>query len=75
MVLSRFQKQLAAVMLGNLIYFGLLSRILPPVARHDHTGIDLGLLIDFGVCVGIYFLLGLIVSKPQAKAGGRHGSQ
>ncbi|HWR16124.1 MAG TPA: hypothetical protein VN577_14955 [Terriglobales bacterium] len=58
MNLYTFQRSLAAVLLGNLIYFALLMPILPPVARHGIYRIDLGLLIDFAICAALYILFG-----------------
>ena len=62
MLLSNFQRSLAAVVVGNLIYFALFP-VLPPVLRHGITrfGIgkfDWGLLIDFAICTALYILLG-----------------
>ena len=47
---------LLAVLLGNLIYFAIEPR-LPDVARHDTYKVDAGLVLDFGICLGIYLLL------------------
>lgn len=59
-----FQRSLAAVLVGNLIYFALLMPILPPVARHGISlktpQIDLGLVIDFVVCSILYVLFGRV---------------
>jgi hypothetical protein len=74
MTLSNFQRSLAAVMLGNVIYFVLLMPILPPVARHgisfNAPKLDLGLLIDFVVCAVLYILLGRFV--PEKKSAGHN---
>jgi hypothetical protein len=72
MTLSNFQRSLAAVVLGNLIYFAVLMPILPPVARHgislSRPHIDLGLVIDFVICAGLYVLLGrLMPEKKRAR--------
>lgn len=57
-----FQRSLAAVLVGNLIYFALLMPILPAVARHgislNRPQIDLGLVIDFVICSALYVLFG-----------------
>jgi Kef-type K+ transport system membrane component KefB len=62
MTLSNFQRSLAAVLLGNLIYFAILMPILPPIARHGISHgmpqIDLGLVIDFVICAALYILFG-----------------
>jgi hypothetical protein len=72
MSLSNFQRSLAAVLLGNLIYFALLMPILPPVARHGISlsvpRIDLGLVIDFLICAALYVLFGrLMPEKKRAR--------
>jgi hypothetical protein len=64
MLLSNFQRSLAAVVVGNLAYFALFP-LLPPVLRHGITrfGIgkfDWGLLIDFAICTALYVLFGAI---------------
>jgi len=45
-----------AIVLGNLAYFALVPS-LPPVARHQPTHLDLGLLIDFWFCLVAYGLI------------------
>jgi hypothetical protein len=52
-VLMDLLQALAAIVLGNLVYFALLPH-LPPVARHHPTHIDLGMAIDFWFCLVIY---------------------
>lgn len=71
MSLSNFQRSLAAVLLGNLIYFVIMP-ILPAVARHGISlrtpRIDLGLVIDFLICAALYVLLGrLMPEKKRAR--------
>jgi hypothetical protein len=48
---------LAAVLLGNAIYF-LIMPHLPPAAQHRALNIlpDLGLLVDFWICLVLYGL-------------------
>jgi hypothetical protein len=47
---------LAAVLLGNAIYFGIM-RYLPPAAQHRTLILpDLGLLVDFWICLVLYGL-------------------
>jgi H+/gluconate symporter-like permease len=61
-MIRRYWKMLVAVLGGNFIYFVLLYPHLPPVAQHRRFGIDLGLLIDFWICLALYglFLFPLI---------------
>jgi hypothetical protein len=49
-----------AVLVGNFIYFRLLSPFLPPAARHTPFRFDLGLLLDAWICLVLYGLLELI---------------
>jgi len=67
-----FQRSLAAVLVGNLIYFALLMPILPSVARHaislNKPQIDLGLVIDFVICSVLYVVFGRI--WPEKKRAG-----
>jgi len=50
---------LIAVLAGNAIYFGL-ERFLPSRAQHELYQVDLGLVVDFCVCLVCYGLLRLI---------------
>ena len=54
-----FWRSLAAVVLGNAIYFGV-ERFLPPEAQHQLYQIDWGLAVDFCICVAFYGLIRLI---------------
>ena len=63
---TNFVHALAAVLAGNAIYF-LLARYLPLAARHDPFRIDLGMVLDFSICL---LAFGLIKSL----AGRRRGS-
>jgi hypothetical protein len=66
--LSRnFLVSLVAVLLGNGIYF-LIMPHLPPAAQHRSYRLfpDLGLLIDFWICLVIYGLIGFL-SRPTAR--------
>ena len=55
----RWLEYLAATVLGNLIYYFSLEPHLPPELRHNTRYLDMGSLIDFLVCVGVYLLLRL----------------
>jgi hypothetical protein len=54
-----FFRSLAAVIIGNAIYFGIM-RYLPKFARHDSFRIDFGLIIDFWICLVIWGILAWI---------------
>ena len=56
-VVANFVQALLAVLAGNAAYL-LLMPHLPPVARHTPFRMDLGLLVDFWLC-----LLAFAVSK------------
>jgi hypothetical protein len=46
---GNFWRSLAAVLIGNTLYFAC-SPFLPPAARHNRAGLDLGLVVDFWFC-------------------------
>jgi purine-cytosine permease-like protein len=71
MTFYNFQRSLAAVLLGNLIYFALLMPILPPVARHNRQW-DLGLLIDFVLCAVIYVGFGKLLPEKKRTRQNSH---
>jgi len=54
-----FLKSLAAVLAGNAIYF-LIMPHLPLRAQHEYNRMDLGLVIDFWICVVIYGLISTV---------------
>jgi hypothetical protein len=56
---SNFLQSLAAVLAGNAVYF-LLMPYLPAAARHDYRRYDLGLVVDFWICLVFYGLISLI---------------
>jgi len=55
----RWIEYLAAILLGNAIYYMSLSPHLPARLQHELFKIDPGMLIDFAVCVGVYWLIRL----------------
>ncbi|MFQ5694825.1 MAG: hypothetical protein ACE5HB_02450 [Terriglobia bacterium] len=50
-------EMVAAILVGNAIFFLLLEPRLPPAWRHDPFRVDIGLGLDFLLCVGAYGLL------------------
>jgi ABC-type uncharacterized transport system permease subunit len=68
-VLSNFLKSLVAVVAGNAIYFLIIMPLLPPIGRHGIDRLDLGLVIDFWVCVVVYGVIELAVRRKRAGAG------
>ena len=55
-VTMNFLQALAAILLGNLVYFSLYSS-LPAIARHQPRSLDLGMVIDFWFCLVAYGLI------------------
>jgi hypothetical protein len=65
---ANFIQALVAVLVGNAAYF-LLVRYLPLRARHVPFQIDLGLVVDFWICLVVFGLIKTIAgwrrdSKP-----------
>ena len=53
---TNWMKMLLAILLGNVIYL-LIAPLLPNALAHDIFQLDAGLLFDFGICAGLYFLI------------------
>lgn len=66
---TRLLKQLAAVVLGSLLYFFVLMPHLPRAARHQPYRLDWGLLIDAWICLVIYGLIELALRLRRNRAG------
>ena len=54
--MGRYGRYLLAILTGNILYF-LLLPYLPRELQHKTQHIDLGLALDFILCVAIYFLI------------------
>jgi hypothetical protein len=61
---TNFIHALAAVLAGNAVYF-LVMRFLPLEARHEGSRIDLGMVIDFLICL---VALGMIKAIARRKS-------
>lgn len=66
---TNFVHALIAVLAGNAIYF-LILPYLPPAARHVAPRLDLGMVVDFWICLVILGLIKTFArvrerSKPQ----------
>jgi hypothetical protein len=59
-VLRRLLKQTLAVVGGNLLYFFVLMPHLPAAGRHRPDQLDLGLIVDFWICVAFYGVIEFI---------------
>jgi hypothetical protein len=55
-VLINFLQALLAIILGNVVYFILIPS-LPPAARHRPFHLDLGMILDFWLCLVAYGLI------------------
>jgi len=55
--LRRWLEYLVAILLGNAIYYFSLVPHLPESFRHQGYRIDLGMLLDFVICVAVYGLI------------------
>jgi len=64
-VLRKILKQTVAVVVGNLFYFFVLMPHLPASGRHRPDRLDLGLIVDFWVCVVLYGVIELVDRKRQ----------
>jgi hypothetical protein len=53
---ANFAQALVAVLAGNAIYL-LLMPDLPPAARHVAPRLDLGMVLDFWICLVIFGLI------------------
>ena len=53
---ANFAQALVAVLAGNAVYF-LLMPDLPPAARHVAPRLDLGMVVDFWICLLIFGLI------------------
>jgi hypothetical protein len=57
--LRRWVEYLAAVLVGNAVYFFSFSPYLPETLQHQVFRIDWGLGLDFLTCVAVYGLIRL----------------
>jgi hypothetical protein len=62
---ANFWKSLVAILIGNGFYFLLISPHLPPAGQHRDFAIDLGLIIDFWVCLVVYGVLQLVLRRKN----------
>jgi hypothetical protein len=57
-----WRRSLLAVLIGNVIYFGSYD-YLPEWAQHKPYVYDVGLAIDFWICVLVYILIRLLFPR------------
>ena len=70
-MLTNFLKALIAVVAGNLLYFFVLTPILPLRARHTIFQIDFGLIVDFWVCIVVFGIVDLLFRRVKSKPHNR----
>lgn len=58
MTLKRLREYLLAILIGNVIYFAL-SPHLPPALEGAASRLGWGTLLDFAICVAVYWLFEL----------------
>jgi hypothetical protein len=63
-----FAQALVAVLAGNAIYF-LLVPHLPPAARHVAPRLDLGMVVDFWICLVIFGLIKTASRRRRNSSG------
>jgi hypothetical protein len=68
--LRRWLEYLVAILVGNVIYYFSLQPHLPELWRHPGAKIDLGLLLDFIVCVAVYGLIRLGIRLQHESSDG-----
>jgi hypothetical protein len=61
---ANFIHALAAVLAGNAAYF-VLVRYLPPQAHHAPFHIDLGMVLDFWICLVVFGLIKTIAGRSR----------
>ena len=57
-------KYLAVILIGNLLYFGLMP-YLPAGARHRSFHVDAGTLVDLWFCLIVYGIFELVESEAE----------
>jgi hypothetical protein len=60
----KFGQALLAVLAGNALYF-LLMPHLPPAARHSPFRTDIGLVVDFWLCLVVFGLIKTLSGRKQ----------
>jgi hypothetical protein len=74
LAVANFVQALVAVLAGNVLYF-LLVPHLPPPARHVPPRVDLGMLVDFWICLVIFGAIKTVAGrkgKANSDSARRH---
>ena len=61
---ANFLQALAAVLLGNAIYF-FLNKYLPVGARHVPLQLDLGIVVDFCFCLVVFGIIKTMAGRTR----------
>ena len=61
---TNFVHALAAVLAGNVVYF-LLAKHLPLAVRHDPFRMDLGMVVDFSICLLVFGLIKSLAGRNR----------
>ena len=65
MTARRWIEYLIAILAGNALYFLLLFPVLPPPLQHQPFRFDIGLALDFVLCVAVYGVMRLGVAHAR----------
>jgi len=66
---SNFLHALAAVLGGNALYF-LLEKHLPAQARHALFRADLGMVVDFCICLVLFLIIKTLAARSDGDEAG-----
>jgi hypothetical protein len=69
--MKNFAHSLAAVLVGNLVYFFVMP-YLPLPAQHLSRSFDLGMAVDFAFCLAILGIIKAVAWRMQESEGKRH---
>jgi hypothetical protein len=61
---ANFFHALVAVLAGNAVYF-LLEKYLPVQAHHVPSRIDLGMLVDFCICLAMFGMVKTVAGRRR----------
>ncbi len=64
-MLRSLAKSLIAVLIGNVLYLFVVMPHVPPAGRHQPFRLDLGLVIDFWVCVACWGVIQLLTRRRR----------
>jgi len=65
MTTRRWIEYLVAILAGNALYFLVLYPALPPLLRHQPFRFDVGLALDFLLCVIVYGVMSLGIAHAR----------